>query len=472
MAEGPTFLSRVRAAAKAFNWSGNPGPYSSPAAYTDEGWIPFAWPTNFGQVGYDPIPGGWNATVYACIMLYAHTISQLPGEHKKLVKETNGTETITNSGLARVLNRPNDYQTRSDFMLNMVISMLGEGNAYALALRNDRFEVNELHQFQSRQCKAIIAEDGEIFFSLGGNPVLDYRLDEAFANGTRFIVPQRDVLHFMGPAPRNPLEGESPLVAAMGPVGANSGAVGHFWNFFRNMSRPSGVLSTDLVLTKEQVDELRLKWNEQTKGANIGGTPILTAGLKWAAMGINAADMQIAEAFKMSKKDIAMIFGVPLALVNDMEGSTWNNTENLIMAWLRQGLGWYVDNIELAYDKLCGLERSVEYTELDYAMLLRPDFKTRIAGLKEAVQGGIYAPDEARKIEGLPKVKNGAGEEPRVQQQQVPLSWGGFDFQPPKPAPAAAPAAANDDAAPPADDANAASFDEVLERSIREEVGA
>jgi hypothetical protein len=49
--------------------------------------------------------------------------------------------------------------------------------------------------------------------------------------------------------------------------------------------------------------------------------------------------------------------------------------------------------------------------------------KERIEALSHGVIGGIYAPNEARRMEGLPDVK--FGDEPRVQQQVVPLSFAG-----------------------------------------------
>ncbi len=68
------------------------------------------------------------------------------------------------------------------------------------------------------------------------------------------------------------------------------------------------------------------------------------------------------------------------------------------------------------------------------ASLLRPDFEPRIEGLSHALTGGIVSPNEARAELSLPRVPN--GDEPRVQQQMVPLSW-----EPPAAAPApAAPA--------------------------------
>lgn len=438
----PGLLARI---AKGFGWTSSPGPLSLPAHDTWEGWIPSSWPINFGQLAQDPITGGMNSVVYACIMLYGRTISQLPGDH--LRKQSDGAYLpVTNSALSRILKRPNSYQTNVDFTMNMVASLLAEGNGVAVAFRNDRFEVNELHQLPWRSCRPIISQDGDVFYSIGGNPLIDYWQDDAWRDGSRWVVPERDILHFRGPAsPDDPLVGESPLVAAGMPVAMNTGGSAYFNQFYRNMSRPSGVLHTDTILTKAQVEELRQRWDEHSRGVGIGGTPILTAGLKWQQAAFSATDAQIAESLKISTADIARLFGVPLALINDMTGATYANTENLIMMWLRQGLGYYIRLVERAYDKLFVIEQSnTDETYLDVDFLLRPDFKTRIEGLTRAVQGGIFSPNEAREREGLGKAK--AGDEPRVQQQVVPLSaWDSV----------AQPATPSAPAAPPADGTNA-----------------
>jgi Phage portal protein len=61
-------------------------------------------------------------------------------------------------------------------------------------------------------------------------------------------------------------------------------------NFYANQARPSAVLSTDLVLDKDQVAALRDRWDDQSKGLRAGGTPILTAGLKVLAWTTTARD--------------------------------------------------------------------------------------------------------------------------------------------------------------------------------------
>ena len=109
--------------------------------------------------------------VEACISAYAQTCAMLPGSHWRL-KDNGGRERVTTSALSRFLRQPNEYQTISDFMLNVTRSLYFDGNAYALAIRNDRFEVDELHLMDPRQSYPQIATTGDIFYNLAGNDVI------------------------------------------------------------------------------------------------------------------------------------------------------------------------------------------------------------------------------------------------------------------------------------------------------------
>ena len=127
------------------------------------------------------------------------------------------------------------------------------------------------------------------------------------------------------------------------------------------------------------------------------------------------------------------------------------STEALMAFWLSKGLGFALNQVELAIDKLFGLAKiDGEYSEMDTSILLRSAFKDRIDGLARAVQGGIYSPNEARALESLGAAQ-GRRNEPRVQQQVVPLSaWPGVPR-----APAAPPAAGNQDGGDQGDKASA-----------------
>ena len=92
-----------------------------------------------------------------------------------------------------------------------------------------------------------------------------------------------------------------------------------------------------------------------------------------------------------------------------------------MQSWVASGLGFALNHIEESIGLLFGLKgQPDEYVEFDTAALLRSAMKDRIESLARGVQGGIYAPNEARNLEGLDSVE--FGDEPRVQQQVVPLS--------------------------------------------------
>jgi HK97 family phage portal protein len=447
-----SFLSRTLSSfVKKGEGDYRPGPYQLPVT---GGWLSadVGSNVNWWQLGYDPInPGSYSAIVEACISAYSQTVAMLPGDHWRLSSK-GGRDRVTNSALARILRKPNVYQTISDFMLNLTRSLYLEGNAYAVALRNDRYEVSELHLMNPRlSLPQVVPETGEVFYRLGGNDVVSQTFGP-----TALLVPQRDVLHVRLHTSRwrfpYPLMGETPIAAAMGDIVTATAITNQQIAFYSNQARPSAVLSTDLQLDKDQVQALRDRWNEQVKGLQQGGTPILTSGLKVQPWGTTANDSQLAETAKMSAQNIALAYRVPLSLLG-IGGTAYSSTEVMMQAWIASGLGFALNHIEEAFGLLFALKgQPDEYVEFDTAALLRSAMKDRIDALSRGVQGGIYSPNEAREREGLDRVK--FGEEPRVQQQVVPLSAAGAI--PAAPGPGAPPSAAGVPmfGKPPADNAD------------------
>jgi HK97 family phage portal protein len=265
------------------------------------------------------------------------------------------------------------------------------------------------------------------------------------------LVPARDVLHIRLRTKRwDQLRGDSPIVAAARDIAASSAMAAQQLAFYLNQARPSTVLSTDMILDKDQVTALRDRWNEQARGLAQGGTPILTAGLKPLPMGVNAVDSQLAEIMKMNEQHIALAFRIPLQILG-IGTTAFGTTELLMQSWLAGALGFCLNHVEEAFGKLFSLVgQPDEYLELNTSVLLRSAFKDRMEGLAKGTIGGIIAPDEARALEGYPKVPGGFGEEPRVQQQVVPLSAAAAIPAAPAspPAPPAAPAKPAESAEP------------------------
>src|SRR5215471_16159149 len=131
-----------------------------------------------------------------------------------------------------------------------------------------------------------------------------------------------------------------------------------------------------------------------------GGTPILTAGLKVQPWATPARDAQLAELTKISSERICYAFGIPLQLLGG--GAPLGSTEALMHFWLATGLGFCLNHVEQAFDRLFDLKgEPEEYAEFSTDALLRSAQKDRIEALARAVQGGIYSPNEARAAEDL-----------------------------------------------------------------------
>lgn len=391
----------------------------------ERGFIPPSWDWNFWQEGKDPQVMASCSAVEAAVSAYAQTVAMLPGTVWR--KENDGGRTeLPNSPLARVLAQPNAYQTRSDFLMNQVRALYFTGNCYAIAEKRDDVIV-ALHPVHPQHVAPYVnRETNDIFWSIAPTDLTPGNTTWP-VDGQR-LIPDEYVWHVALATPHNPLCGVTPLTSACLSMAANCNLNRQMLAFLANAARPSGTLNTDLKLTKEATDELRQKWKDHSTGAGIGGTPILTHGLKWQPLNLDAPDAQLIEFYKLTVADIARSLRVPLPLIGVMDGATFNNSEVLMQFWKASGLGFLLEHLELSLDKFFDLPQD-QYCELDADALLRSEWKNRIDALVRGVQGGIFSPNEARAMEGLAAVDG--GEQPRVQQQLVALDW-----EPSAPAPA------------------------------------
>ncbi|TPM41550.1 phage portal protein [Mesorhizobium sp. B2-3-4] len=420
MANALTLLSRafIPQARVAKEGEYRPGPYA-----LSNGWLSASAGRflNWWQMGYSLNPYGQSsAMVEACISAYAQTVAMCPGDHW-VTLANGGRERVVTSALTRILRKPNDYQSISDLLLNLTRRLYDKGEAFAVAIRNNRGEPGELHMM--RDGRPLLANDGSIFYSLAGNEIVEQRFDLSDP------IPARDVMHIRLHTPRHPLKGESPILATVLERAMAGAALNQQVAFYVNQARPSFMLETDEKLTPQQVKDLRDRWNEQTQGDNAGGTPILSWGLKAKPVSISAADAEIANMLKITDQSIALAFRMPLAVLG-IGDTPFASTEALMSSWKSSGLGFCLNHIEEAFGLLFGLKgQPDEYVEFDTSALMRSNFKERMEGWAIATKSGIGI-NEFRNAEGYASVAH--GDEPRVQQQVVPLSYGA-KMQPPDP---------------------------------------
>jgi HK97 family phage portal protein len=163
--------------------------------------------------------------------------------------------------------------------------------------------------------------------------------------------------------------------------------------------------------------------NARLKGLAKSKTPVLAVpdSVKIDTIGLNHTDLQLIEVRKFQIAEAARIWNIPATFLKSLEGSSFNNVENLDIAFVKHSLRQWLTMIEEELNaKLFG-RKSSNYAEFNLAGLLRGDFKTQMDGLRTGVFGGIYTPNEARAYLNLP-AKGGAADELMMQGATVPLS--------------------------------------------------
>lgn len=384
---------------------------------------PFFGYGELGGIGqYDPLGDGWQrnmfpdlmnadrvAVCYACIMLYARALSQCHPQH--MVRGADGGDTRqTKSPEAKILRDPNHYETWPQFITGVVTDMMFKGEAMAIKVFDDRGNVSALHRIPRGNWSINVEpETRTIFYGVNAWELF---------HTPDYLVPQSHIIHWRTHSPRHPLMGESPIRAAAMAMGITVALNKSQLAFFTEMSRPSGVLSTESMLTKDQTRQLREAFAEQSKSWQQGGTPILSSGLKFQPVNISQSDSELIEQQKLSALDICRVFGVPAALLSDSSG-TMGGTESMISLWLSIGLGSLIENIERTLDRAFDFDLS-NHIQLSTDPLLRVDFAKRIDGWNRAVQAGIVAPNEVRLKEGFSPMEGGS--ELVMQRQMTPLN--------------------------------------------------
>jgi len=198
-----------------------------------------------------------------------------------------------------------------------------------------------------------------------------YRAGEA---KRRFLVRdglgRPEVLHIRAQNPLDDHYGLGCLGAAAAAVAVHNAAAK--WNkaLLDNAARPSGALiyapGDGSVLAPAQFDRLREEMEAQFAGAGNAGRPLLLdGGLKWQAMSLTPADMDVVELKAAAAREIAPAFGVPPMLLGLPGDNTYANYREAVRSlWrltvlpmadkvlgaLADGLGAWWPGLRLAVD--------------------------------------------------------------------------------------------------------------------------
>ena len=378
----------------------------------------FDWSNNWFQQGKEAPVGNQalqSTAIYACTSILAQEVARLRVNHTQL--DANSAKTIvTGSAPAMVMRKPNRYQTRSDLFLAIMQSVLLDGNSYTVAQRDARGAISSIVPLQPRSVLPYVVPDsGEVFYQVSGDNDNDIT---GLPPG--YYIPARDMMHIRVFTSYSPLVGITPLSSCAASTSLGLEIQGQSASFFGNQSRPAGILSTPKPLGLEAAKRLREAWERGLAGKFVGKTAVLDNEIKWQPLALSAVDSQIVEQYKMSVDDIAMVYRIPPYMLGNLQNTAFSNVQGMQKQFIASTLGFWLEHIENALDALFGLSGD-QGMEFDIERgLMRPDIESRMNALAKGVQGGIYAPNEARLKENLKPIEG--GDEAFLQRQMTPVS--------------------------------------------------
>lgn len=352
------------------------------------------------------------STVFACVRQISETVGTLPCQVYR--RERGGGKTLAPDHrlYALVHDTPNADMTASDFFEVVCVHLCLWGNHFSEIYRDGTGQVTAIYPLDPRLVDVGRLTDGR----------LRYLYADPYGGGLREIS-ENDMFHVRGFGPDS-VVGLSPISCARLSLDIARSAEEVAGSTYRNGMRPSGVISTDKVLSKEQRDIVRGIYSDYAAGPeNAGGLLPLEAGFKYQQLGMNPADAQMLENRAFSVEDICRWFKVPPYMVGHTEKSTsWGSgLEQQNTGFATYTLRPYLRRIEQKgqVKLLTPAERGEYFIEFNLDALLRADAQARAALWSSALQNGWMTRNEVRSKDNLPPV-NG-GDVLTVQANMVPL---------------------------------------------------
>ncbi len=367
------------------------------------------WQRNL--VGHRDTVLGYSA-VYACVTLIASDIAKT---RLCLVAEDDAGiwEEAESAAFSPVLRKPNHYQNRIKFIEQWLISKLTHGNTYVLKVRDGRRVVRSLYVLDPTKVRVMVAPDGSVFYQLGPDSQGPNTLGGVTES---IIIPASEIIHDVMVPLHHPLVGVSPIFACALAAIQGLQIQEQSTHFFKNGSNPGGIIMVPGAIKQAAADEVKNTWETKFKGKNAGKVAILSDGMKYQPMAVNAHDSQLIEQLKWTAETVCSCFHVPPYMIGVGQAPTYNNIEALNAQYYAQCLQTLIESLELCLDE--GLELPDPYgTQFDLDDLLRMDTSTLIKAEKDAA--GIKMINESRARLGLKPVPG--GETVYLQEQNWPI---------------------------------------------------
>lgn len=229
-----------------------------------------------------------------------------------------------------------------------------------------------------------------------------------FGGQSQQLAPE-DVIHVRRPSPDARI-GLNAIWLARETLGMAIAAEQFGSEFFKNEAKSGGVLVHPGKLSPTAKKNIKTSFEEQaisaaTKEKESHGVKVLEEGMKFIPTTISPDESQFNMTREFLITEVARMYGVPLMLLQSIQGSTvWGTgIEQLMIGFVTLTLKPIVEQYEEELTrKLLTMEERLDgyRIRLDLNSLLRGDQTARAAYIASGIQNQWLTDDEARQMEG------------------------------------------------------------------------
>lgn len=353
------------------------------------------------------------AAVFRCVRIIAETCSSLPIVAYRRISHDDAEPLEYSHWLSRILREPNDEMTGDEWAESMYGQMAGWGDAFSQIVPNGEGRAVELWPYKIANMKVSRLE----------NLRLQYEYPNVY--GVPQVLNSNRVLHLRAFS-LDGIRGLSPIGMARESLGLSWAASQYAGSFFASGGRPSGIMTSEKILTDKQREQIRKEYGGMADGGESAKRFwLLEAALKYSAISVNPEDMQMLQTRTFEIAEIARWFGVPLFLLMESEKSTsWGSgIEQQNLAFLTYTLRPYIQRMENTFNRkiIPPAEQGKIFVQVDTSPLQTADFTSLANFLSTGVQNGYIKRNEARRRIKL-RQEPGAADELMAQVNMAPLN--------------------------------------------------
>ncbi len=336
------------------------------------------------------------ATVWACVNVIAQTISTLP---------------------AKVFDR-SDPKSRQqvDHPLNEILSTNHEGDALGLTVR-ETMQLN-LELWGVAYAEIITTQlSGELVTLI---PIASKLVRPEFDRlGNRIyvlsgmgesnrVIPESRMLVLPGLS----FDGQnflSPIAFNRASIGLGVATHTQAEAFFGNQATLGGVIQnapeSDKALSVKAGERFIDSINEKFRGPRSAyGWMMLRGNMEMKQFDIPTDDAMYLGTRQQTKIDICGMFRVPLSMIQDLSDGTFNNTEQMNLQWVTNGVTPRCIRIETAFNEkfFAGTKLGLKH---NVNALVRGDMKARAEFYASGIMNGWMTRAEPRALEEMPFIE-------------------------------------------------------------------